>query len=191
MSKALFDPGFSKVLLSSFSYNVEILYMDLNRIKNFGQKKTQFILTFQKGKGLFDVYLGFYLGCMLWGACLKSMGNEKIEGNPFLNKTYEREQSLDEINYMKDFVKKFDRDAKYYLAKPFKVDENKIRILDLYENFIDANNGFIEVDTTDKIKLVGNLENLTQEEIKEINSKIEYSINENKIEDLLVFCDKI
>ena len=56
MSKALFDPGFSKVLLSSFSYNVEILYFDLNRIKNFGQKKKQFILTFQKGKGLFDVY---------------------------------------------------------------------------------------------------------------------------------------
>ena len=92
---------------------------------------------------------------------------------------------------MKDFVKKFDRDAKYYLAKPFKVDENKIRILDLYENFIDANNGFIEVDTTDKIKLVGNFDKLTQEEISEINSKIEEVINENKIEELLVFCDKM
>ncbi|MBR1680582.1 hypothetical protein IJ707_02195, partial [bacterium] len=69
MSKALFDPGFSKLLLSSFSFNIEILYIDLNRVKNFGQRKTQFILTFQKAKSLIDVYLGFYVGCMLWGAC--------------------------------------------------------------------------------------------------------------------------
>ena len=120
MSKALFDPGFSKILISGFIYNIEILYYNLNKIKNFGQKKTQFILTFQKGKGLFDVYLGFYLGCMLWGACLKSMENEKIEGNPFLGGTYEKERSLEEINYMKAFVKSFDRDSKYYLGKPFK-----------------------------------------------------------------------
>lgn len=191
MTKALFDPGFSKVLLSSFSYNIEILYMDLNRIKNFGQKKKQFILTFQKGKGLFDVYLGFYLGCMLWGACLKSMIGETIEGNPFLGGEYERERSLEEINYMKEFVKKFDRDAKYYMGKPFTIDEQKLKILDMYEEFIDSNNGFIEVDTTDKIKLVGNFDKLTQEEISEINSKIEEVINENKIEELLVFCDKM
>ncbi len=191
MSKALFDPGFSKVLLSSFSYNVEILYMDLNRIKNFGQKKTQFILTFQKGKSLFDVFLGFYLGCMLWGACLKNLGDEKIEGNPFIGGKYERERSLEEINYLRDFVKRFDRDSKYYLGKPFKVDENKLKILDLYEEFIDANNGFIDVDTTDKIKLVGKLNNLTKDEISEINSKIEEVINADKIEELLVFCDKI
>ena len=79
MTKALFDPGFAKLFLSSFSYNIEILYIDLNRVKNFGQKKTQFILTFQKGKSLFDEYISFYLGCMLWGACLKSMGSEKLK----------------------------------------------------------------------------------------------------------------
>ena len=191
MSKALFDPGFSKILLSSFSYNMEVLYMDLNRIKNFGQKKTQFIIVFQKGKSLYDVYLGFYLGCMLWGACLKSMGNEKIEDNPFIGREYQRELSLEEINYLRDFVKKFDRDSKYYLGKPFKVDENKLKILDMYEEFIDANNGFIETDSTDKIKLVGKLNELTKEEINEINLKIEEVIQKDKLEDLLVFCDKI
>lgn len=191
MTNALFDPGFSKLLLSSFSYNIELLYIDLNRVKNFGQKKTQFILTFQKGKSLFDVYLGFYLGCMLWGACLKSMGSEKIEGNPFIDREYKREDSLEEINYMKDFVKRFDRDSKYYLGKPFKVDENKLKILDLYEEFIDANGGFVNVDTTDKIKLVGKLNDLTKEQIDEIENKIYEVINANKLEDLLEFCDKI
>lgn len=191
MTKALFDPGFSKLLLSSFSYNIEILYIDLNRVKNFGQKKTQFILTFQKGKSLFDVYLGFYLGCMLWGACLKSMGNEKIEGNPFIGREYKREESLEEINYLRDFVKKFDRDAKYYLGKPFKVDENKLKVLDLYEEFIDANGGFKEVDTTDKIQLVGKLGEFTKEQIEETENKIQKVIEEDKLEDLLEFCDKI
>lgn len=191
MSIALFDPGFSKILLSSFSYNIEILYMDLSRVKNFGQKKTQFILTFQKGKSLFDIYLSFYLGCMLWSACLKSMDSEKIEGNPFLDGEYQREQSLEEINYMRDFVKKFDRDSKYYLGKPYKVDENKLKILDLYEQFIDSNGGFVKVDTTDKIQLVGKLNELSEEEIKQIENKIQEVISSNKLEDLLIFCDKI
>ena len=191
MSKALFDPGFSKLLLSSFSYNIEILYIDLNRVKNFGQRKTQFILTFQKGKSLFDVYLGFYLGCMLWGACLKAMGSEKIEGNPFIGGEYKREQSLEEINYMRDFVKKFDKDSKYYLGKPFKVDENKLKILDLYEQFIDLNGGFVNTDTTDKIQLAGKLNELSETEIEDINEKIQDVITNNKLEDLLTFCDKI
>jgi len=191
MTQALFDPGFSKLLLSSFSYNIELLYLNLLRIKNFGQKKTQFVLTFQKGKSLFDVYLGFYLGCMLWGACLKSMGSEKSDGNPFIGKKYEREQSLEEIHYLKEFVKKFDKDSKYYMGKPFKVDENKLKILDLYEEFIDANEGFSQVDTTDKIKLVGNLNNASTEDIEQFKLKINKAIEENKLEDLLVFCDKI
>lgn len=191
MTNALFDPGFSKLLLSSFSYNIELLYIDLNRVKNFGQKKTQFILTFQKGKSLFDVYLGFYLGCMLWGACLKSMGSEKIEGNPFIDREYKREDSLEEINYMKDFVKRFDRDSKYYLGKPFKVDENKLKVLDLYEQFIDRNGGFVNTDTTDKIQLVGKLNELSEQDVKDIYEKIQEVINSNKLEDLLEFCDKI
>lgn len=191
MTNALFDPGFSKLLLSSFSYNIELLYIDLNRVKNFGQKKTQFILTFQKGKSLFDIYLGFYLGCMLWGACLKSMGSEKIEGNPFIDREYKREDSLEEINYMKDFVKRFDRDSKYYLGKPFKVDENKLKVLDLYEQFIDGNGGFVNTDTTDKIQLVGKLNELSEQDVKDIYEKIQEVINSNKLEDLLEFCDKI
>ena len=128
---------------------------------------------------------------MLWGACLKSMGSEKIEGNPFLGKTYDKEQSLEEIYYLKEFVSKFDRDSKYYLGKPFTVDENKLKILDLYEEFINANEGFANVDTTDKIKLVGNLSNATMDDIELFKSKIDEVIKEDKLENLLIFCDKI
>lgn len=189
--QALFDPGFSKILLSSFSYNVDILYSNLDSIRNFGQKKTQFILTFQKGKGLFEVYLGFYLGCMLWGVYLKSLGSEKIENNPFIGREYNKEQFLEEITYMKSFVKKFDRDAKYYIGKKFDVEPNKLKILDLYEEFLDLNTGFISTDTTDKIQLPGNLNNLSNEDILVIKTKIEEVIKENKLEDLLIFCDKM
>ncbi|MBR1681197.1 hypothetical protein IJ707_05340, partial [bacterium] len=138
-----------------------------------------------------DVYLGFYLGCMLWGACLKAMGSEKIEGNPFIGGEYKREQSLEEINYMRDFVKKFDKDSKYYLGKPFKVDENKLKILDLYEQFIDLNGGFVNTDTTDKIQLAGKLNELSEKEIEDINEKNQDVITNIKLEDLLTFCDKI
>ena len=98
---------------------------------------------------------------------------------------------MEEINYLRDFVKRFDRDAKYYLGKSFKVDENKLKILDLYEEFIDANGGFKDIDTTDKIQLVGKLGELTKEQIDEIENKIQKVINEDKLEELLEFCDKI
>lgn len=189
-NEALFDPGFTKSLIP-LSLDTKYFYDELNMIKNFNMKKLEFRIALPKLAQLTERHIGFYVGCMLWGAYLKTLGAEKIIGNPFLGKEYEEEPALSEINFIFDFVKKLDKDSKYYIGKPYTFDHKKLEILELYKDFIKKNESFVNTDTVDKIVLVGKLETMPKEEILEIEKKIQDVIHTGKLEELLEFCDKI
>lgn len=189
-NEALFDPGFTKSLIP-LSLDTKYFYDELNMIKNFNIKKSEFRIALPKLAQLTERHIGFYVGCMLWGAYLKTLGSEKIIGNPFLGKEYEEEPALSEINFIFDFVKKLDKDSKYYIGKPYTFDPKKLEILELYKEFIKKNESFVNTDTVDKIVLVGKLETISKEEILEIEKKIQDVIHTGKLEELLEFCDKI
>ena len=189
-NEALFDPGFTKSLIP-LSLDTKYFYDELNMIKNFKIKKSEFRIALPKLAQLTERHIGFYVGCMLWGAYLKTLGSEKIIGNPFLGKEYEEEPALSEINFIFDFVKKLDKDSKYYIGKPYTFDPKKLEILELYKEFIKKNESFVNTDTVDKIVLVGKLESMSKEEILEIEKKIQDVIHTGKLEELLEFCDKI
>ena len=189
-NEALFDPGFTKSLIP-LSLDTKYFYDELNMIKNFNIKKSEFRIALPKLAQLTERHIGFYVGCMLWGAYLKTLGSEKIIGNPFLGKEYEEEPALSEINFIFDFVKKLDKDSKYYIGRPYTFDPKKLEILELYKEFIKKNESFVNTDTVDKIVLVGKLETMSKEEILEIEKKIQDVIHTGKLEELLEFCDKI
>lgn len=189
-NEALFDPGFTKSLIP-LSLDTKYFYDELNMIKNFNIKKSEFRIALPKLAQLTERHIGFYVGCMLWGAYLKTLGSEKIIGNPFLGKEYEEEPALSEINFIFDFVKKLDKDSKYYIGKPYTFDPKKLEILELYKEFIKKNESFVNTDSVDKIVLVGKLESMSKEEILEIEKKIQDVIHTGKLEELLEFCDKI
>lgn len=189
-NKALFDPGFTRDLIP-LSLDTKYFYDELNMIKNFNIKKSEFRIALPKLAQLTERHIGFYVGCMLWGAYLKTLDSEKIINNPFLGKEYEEEPALSEINFIFDFVKKLDKDSKYYLGKPYNFDSKKLEILELYKEFIRKNESFVNTDTVDKIVLVGKLEIMPKEEILEIEKKIQDVIHTGKLEELLEFCDKI
>lgn len=189
-NEALFDPGFTKSLIP-LSLDTKYFYDELNMIKNFNIKKSEFRIALPKLAQLTERHIGFYVGCMLWSAYLKTLGSEKIIGNPFLGKEYEEEPALSEINFIFDFVKKLDKDSKYYIGKPYTFDPKKLEILELYKEFIKKNESFVNTDTVDKIVLVGKLETMSKEEILEIEKKIQDVIHTGKLEELLEFCDKI
>lgn len=188
--KALFDPGFTRDLIP-LSLDTKYFYDELNMIKNFNIKKSEFRIALPKLAQLTERHIGFYVGCMLWGAYLKTLDSEKIINNPFLGKKYKEEPALSEINFIFDFVKKLDKDSKYYLGKPYNFDSKKLEILELYKEFIRKNESFVNTDTVDKIVLVGKLETMPKEEILEIETKIQDVIHTGKLEELLEFCDKI
>lgn len=189
-NKALFDPGFTRDLIP-LSLDTKYFYDELNVIKNFNIKKSEFRIALPKLAQLTERHIGFYVGCMLWGAYLKTLDSEKIINNPFLGKEYEEEPALSEINFIFDFVKKLDKDSKYYIGKPYNFDHKKLEILELYKEFIRKNESFVNTDTVDKIELVGKLDTMPKEEILEIETKIQDVIHTGKLEELLEFCDKI
>lgn len=188
--EALFDPGFTKDLMP-LSLDTKYFYDELNMIKNFNIKKSEFRIALPKLAQLTERHIGFYVGCMLWGAYLKTLGTEKIIDNPFLGKEYEEEPALSEINFIFEFVKKLDKDSRYYIGKPYSFDSKKLEILELYKEFIRKNESFVNTDTVDKIVLVGKLETMPKEEILKIEEKIQDVIHTGKLEELLEFCDKI
>ena len=187
---ALFDPGFSK-WITDFEGNIEYFYLGLNSIKNFNQKKFKFASSYNRILELINTYIGFYVGCMLWGACLKSLGDIKIEGNFGLGEKFDEKSGLRSLNYILDFLNKFEKDVKYYMGKTIKTDEYKIETIKTYMEFLRKNKGFVETDSTGKIVLVGKLDKLTNTEIEEIKEKILDVVTTGRIKELLSFCDKI
>lgn len=59
-----FDPGFAPYILA-FQGTVEYLYADINRFRNFSQKKLKFMQYHKKILEVFNNNLGFYVGCLM------------------------------------------------------------------------------------------------------------------------------
>lgn len=190
MDGVLFDPGFSKHLTSFFA-NIQFVYEKLNKYKNMGQKKVQFKLFLPQIINLLDTYIAFYLGCMLWAGYIKSLSNKKIIEHPCLGEKYDEEKTFSEINFIKEYLIQLKKDCKYYLSQDFEFTEKKHMILNLYQNFLKENKGFVEIDNTDKIILPKELQNFSDLQWQEFNEKIQEVVKTGKISDLLIFIEKI
>ena len=168
-----FDPGFV-AHISAFIPNIEYLYDSIDRYKNFGQKKNHFKMFYPKLIKLFDDYIAFYLGCMLWAAAVKTIKGKPILNNFCCGSEYNEEETVSEVNFVSSYYEYLPRDVKYYTGKDFIPDEKKMDILRNYKAFLIENKGFTELKMTDDIKLPANFKELKNPEaiIKEIEEVV-------------------
>ena len=166
-----FDPGFAPYILV-FRGSVEYLYADINRFKNQSQKKVKFLQYYKKILQIFDNNLGFFVGCLMWAAYIKTQEEQKILGNDFLGTQYDEEANLDETHYMLDFINFFPKDIKYYLGKNYSFDENIIKLLNVYEEFLTLNKGFTESEKNTDIVLPERVKTEKALEYKELIEKV-------------------
>ena len=157
-----FDPGFIQHL-TAFTPNVNHIYSHLQYIKNFNQKKLTFKMYYPKLINLIDTYIGFYLGCMLWGACIKDL-NKPILNNLCYSEKYNEAEILEEIRFMKEYLQQFTKDVRYYMGQNISIEDFKITILDEYENFLKINKGFTQAKSTLDIKINSTAKDLSQDE---------------------------
>lgn len=94
-----FDPGFGPYILA-FRGMVEYLYTDINRFKNLSQKKLKFRQYYKKILLGFDNNMGFYAGCLMWAAYIKTQPQQEIIGNHCLGQTYNEEENISETQFM-------------------------------------------------------------------------------------------
>lgn len=187
-----FDPGYSKISFSFIS-NIEQIIREFNSLKTMQQKKFKLLRTEPKITDMLEKSVAFYLGCLLWGAFLKSrFKNEpkEISGNYTLALSMQEQFELDcaqETKFMLAFIEQFKRDCKYYLSKPARIPDFWVEILNAYDEFAVINNNFTSTKTTDDIKLpklTEHFENLSETQLDEVCAKIEDIISSAKIERL-------
>lgn len=167
---AQFDPGFI-VHLNAFVPSIENIYQDLIRVRNFNQKKMKFKMYYNKIQHLIDTYIGFYLGCILWAACIKDL-NKPVLNNLCYGGEYDEKEITGEVDFIRQYLEQFKKDVKYYLGQDYKINDFIPRVLNEYEEFLKINQGFIKVQNTKDIELNSGIIKLTNTEKETILDKI-------------------
>lgn len=185
-----FDPGFIHHM-SAFEPNIEYVYSSLNSCRNFNQKKMQFKMFYPKIQSLLKNYLGFYLGCILWAVYIKSLGEKPITGNLCYGGEFSENETLEEVDFIKAYIEQLKKDAKYYLNQDFSIDEESLKVLDVYREFLKVNEGFVKVQTTTDVKLPESLKTPSAEDLQEILEEVEKVIENGKLHELFTLEEKV
>ena len=188
MAKGLeFDPGFAPYILA-FRGTVEYLYMDINRFKNLSQRKMKFRQYYKKFLELFNNNLGFYVGCLMWAAYIKTQPKQEILNNPCLNQPYDEESNISDTEFMIKFLELFPKDMKYFLGENYEINQGDLKILEMYKEFLIINKGFVETKYNTDIKLPEEMKTGEAETFKE---KIDEVLKTENLSNLLEYRDLV
>ena len=166
-----FDPGFAPYILA-FQGTVEYLYSDISHFKNFSQKKMRFMQYHKKVLQIFDNNIGFYVGCLMWAAYIKTQPQQEILSNHCFGKEYNELENLSETGFMFQFTDLFPKDMKYFLGQNYSFDSSKINLIKVYEEFLTLNKGFVDSKYNTDIKLPEAVKTKNAEEYKELIEKV-------------------
>lgn len=151
-----FDPGFAPYIMA-FSGSLEVIYYEINKFKNFSQKKMKFMQYHKKILEIFNNNLGFYVGCLMWAGYLKTQPEQNILSNPCLGTEYNEDDNIREVVFMQEFIELFKKDMKYFLGQDFKFEPQVMKLLETYKEFLTLNKGFVETKLTSDVVLPSNL----------------------------------
>lgn len=182
-----FDPGFGPYILA-FRGTVEYLYIDINRFKNLSQKKVKFMQYYKKMLEIFNNNLGFYIGCLMWAAYIKTQPKQKILSNHCFGQEYNEESNIADTQFMIQFAELFPRDMKYYLGQSYSFDENLVKLLKVYEEFLIINKGFVDSEYNTDIQLPSAVKT---ENAKKYKEQIEEVLKTKDLSKLLEYLPEI
>lgn len=177
-----FDPGFAPFILA-FRGTVEYLYLDINKFKNLSQRKMKFRQYYKKFLDLFYNNLGFYIGCLMWAAYIKTQPEQEILNNHCLGGVYSEDENTSDVEFMIRFLELFPKDMKYFLGENYEINSQDMKILEMYKEFLTINKGFVSSKTNSDILLP---EGMKIENAESFKDKIEEII---KSEDLSKFVE--
>jgi hypothetical protein len=186
----LFDPGYAQHT-TILSISTEYIYNSIAQFKNFGQKKIQFKMHYPQLLKMVENNVGFCLGSLLWAVYIKSLGDIKIDGNPCIGGTYDKEETVEEADFSIEFFNKLKKDAKYYINENYEINPLYVKILELYKEFLILNCGFVNTKTTFDVVLPKGFKTPTKENLERIHSKIQEVIKSGKLTDLVEVFDLV
>jgi len=102
---------------------------------------------------IFNNNLGFYVGCLMWAAYIKTQPKQPILSNHCLGQEYNEEANIADTRFMLQFTELFPKDMKYFLGQNYSFDENNIKLLKIYEEFLVLNKGFVNSEFNTDIQI--------------------------------------
>ncbi|MBR1424198.1 hypothetical protein IJ579_01390 [bacterium] len=181
----LFDPGFARHT-TILSISSEYLYNSINKFKNFGQRKNKFKMLYPQITQMADNNIGFCLGSLLWAVYIKKTNPAaNIEGNPCIGDTFNKEETVAEVDFSIEFFNQIKRDAKYYLGQNYEINPLHIEILNTYKDFLVLNTNFVSTKTVEDLKLPEDFKTPSEIELQTIHNKIKEVIQSGKLLDLV------
>ena len=172
----------------AFRETLEYLYLDINKYKNFSQKKIKFLQYYKKILRIFNNNLGFYTGCLMWASYLKTQDEQEILNNHCLGKEYCEEDCTADVDYMLKFVELFPKDMKYFISETFEFPPKTTEILTSYKEFLIINKGFINTKNSSELLLPNSIKLDNAETFKE---KIDDALLIGSLEKLVEYKDLI
>ena len=140
---------------------------------------------YKKILSIFENNIGFYVGCLLWAAYIKTQPKQEILSNHCFGKPYNEDENISETRFIIQFTELFPKDMKYFLGQNFTFDEKHIRLLKVYEEFLILNKGFTESKYNSDVQLPNIVKTEKAESYQEIINKV------LKTEDLSNFIEYI
>jgi len=182
-----FDPGFAPYIMA-FRGTVEYLYMDINRFKNLSQRKMKFRQYYKKFLELFNNNLGFYVGCLMWAAYIKTQPEQDILNNNCLGGEYNKEENVSDVDFMIKFLELLPKDMKYFLGMNYEINPEDLKILEMYKEFLTINKGFVNSKKNTDILLPSGMKTDGAENFKD---KIDEVLKTEDLSKLLEYKDLI
>lgn len=182
-----FDPGFAPYILA-FRGTVEYLYMDINRFKNLSQRKMKFRQYYKKFLELFNNNLGFYVGCLMWAAYIKTQPEQDILNNNCLGGEYNEEENVSDVDFMIKFLELLPKDMKYFLGMDYEINPDDVKILEMYKEFLTINKGFVNSKKNTDILIPAGMKTDGAENFKD---KIDEVLKTEDLSKLLEYKDLI
>lgn len=187
--KIKFDPGFNQYV-QPFSVNIEYIYGEFKRFKNFSQKQFQFQRFYATIRTILEKQIAFSLGCMLWALYIKNQPSAELEGNHNLGSGVKQEEYCAETDYTINYLDQIKKDTKYYLHLAYQTPEIYYKIMNKYKEFIVLNDGFVNTKTNEDVKLP-ELKSVSEEDMKKIKETIDEVVINGEIVKLLDLAELI
>lgn len=180
----LFDPGYAQHT-TILSLSLNYIYSEINSFKNLGQRKMKFKMVYPQILRMVENNIGFCLGSLAWAIYIKSLGDLKIEGNPCYGDTYDKNETIEEIDFSIEYFSQLKKDSKYFLNTDYEINPKYIKVLELYKDFLIENKNFVNTKTTGDIILPEGVKIPCSNDLEVIHSKIQDVIHTGNLLDLM------
>ena len=136
------------------------------------EKYPEAIRYYKKFLELLYNNLGFYIGCLMWAAYIKTQPEQEILNNHCLGGEYNEEENTSETDFMIKFLELLPKDMKYFLGISYNVNQEDLKVLEMYREFLVINKGFVNTKTNTDIKLPQGMKTEGAEKFKDIIEEV-------------------